>query len=101
MDGAPLLNNYQSLSNSIRKVLNCKVTLDDELYPFLGIASKNILKKSCLQECAKKWVAITAGTLLYFIYFSINSSQTFLVQKLVVSEFRAVGIFLTFSCVCQ
>ena len=46
------------------------MTLDDKLYPFLGIASKNILKKSCLQECAKKWVAITAGTLLYFIYFS-------------------------------
>ena len=33
--------------------------------------SKNILKKSCLQECAKKWVAITAGTLLCCsIYFS-------------------------------
>ena len=30
----------------------------------------NILKKSCLQECAKKWVAITAGTLLCCIYFS-------------------------------
>ena len=32
---------------------------------------------------------------------SINSSQTFLVQKLAVSEFRAVGMFLTFSCDCQ
>ena len=47
----------------------------DELYPFLGINSKNILKKSCLQECAKKWVAITAGTLLCCIYFSIKHIQ--------------------------
>ena len=31
--------------------------------------SKNILKKSCLQECAKKWVAITAGSLLSRYYF--------------------------------
>ena len=30
----------------------------------------NILKKSCLQECAKKWVVITAGTLLFYYYFS-------------------------------
>ena len=41
----------------------------DDLNHFAGINSKNILKKSCLQECAKKWVAITAGTLLCFIYF--------------------------------
>jgi hypothetical protein len=39
------------------------------LYPFQGINSKNILKKSCLQECAKKWVAILAGTLLFCYYF--------------------------------
>ena len=39
------------------------------MYPFLGINSKNILKKSCLQKCAKKWVAIPAGTLLCCIYF--------------------------------
>ena len=40
------------------------------MYLFLGINSKNILKKSCLQECAKKWVAITAGTFLCCIYFN-------------------------------
>ena len=51
--------------------MNYKVTLDfDELFLFLGINSKNILKKSCLQECAKKWVAITAGTILCCIYFN-------------------------------
>ena len=49
-----------------------KVTLDDELYRFLGIDSKNILKKSCLKQCAKEWVAITAGTLLFCYYFSRN-----------------------------
>ena len=29
--------------------------MHDALYPFLGNNFKNILKKSCLQECAKKW----------------------------------------------
>ena len=46
------------------------------MYPFLGINSKNILKKSCLQQCAKKWVAITAGTLLCCIYFRFKIRRT-------------------------
>ena len=61
---------YFLIKSFLGLYINCKVTLDDELYPFLGIASKNILKKSCLQECAKRWVAITARTLLCCIYFS-------------------------------
>ena len=36
----------------------------------VGLNFKNKLKKSCLQECAYKWVAITAGTLLFCYYFS-------------------------------
>ena len=36
------------------------------------INSKDILMKSWLQECAKKWVAITAGTLLFCYYFSLH-----------------------------
>ena len=38
----------------------------------LGINSNIIHKKSCLQECAKKWVAITAGTLLFCYYFKVR-----------------------------
>ena len=53
------------------------MTLDWWILPFSGINSKNILKKSCLQEYAKKWVAITAGTLLNCYYFRILFIDTF------------------------
>ena len=65
-----LLAAYFLIKSFLGLHINYKVTLDDELYPFLGVNSKNIPKKAVYKECAKKWVAITAGTLLFCYYFS-------------------------------
>ena len=58
-----------------------KVTLDWWIVPFSRyINSKNNLKKGCLQEYAKKWIAITAGTLLFCYYFS-HLDQSYQVHR--------------------
>ena len=65
-----LLAAYFLIKSFLGLHINYKVTLDDELYRFLGIDSKNILKKSCLKQCAKKWVAITYSQNLFCYYFT-------------------------------
>ena len=53
----------------------------DELYPFLGINHKNILKKSCLQECA-----LTAGT------YSVTTLVVIYIKR--QTKMRAINEFL-------
>ena len=59
------------------------MTYIDELYSFLGVDSKNILKKTVYKECAKKCVSITAGTHLFCYYFMSKKLNLWLVLQII------------------
>ena len=76
------------------------------MYPFLGISSMNLLKKSCLQVCAKKCVAITADfsysvTTLVSIKDMILPSQSLKIFHYIPLTLYKKKLVYKFSNVCS